>query len=176
MLRRIAYVCAGLIAVVLAAAVYLGAFAHVQIEEGMVGPYALVYQEMRGTDLSRLGAITTELDALLTRNGVVDRRPFDVFYPTDAQPNEVGFIMTARVADETLARLAATPDVKLREVPRQRALVTRFPWRSRLSFLIGYVKVDPALRAYREKAGYKAAPAYALNEGATIAYMQPVRQ
>ena len=172
-LRRAAYLGVGLIALVMLGAGYLGVFSRIEIEEREVGPYSLVYREMRGTDLQQVGAITTGLELLLERNGVT-ARPFDVFYPKDAQPNEIGFALTTRVGDETRARLAATDGVRLREVPRQRALVARFPWRSRLSFLVGYLKVDPALRAYRQKAGYKDAPAYALNEGTTIAYMQPV--
>lgn len=148
----------------------------IDIVEREVGPYSLVYRTMRGTDLQQAGAITTELESLLDRNGVTPRRPFDVFYPADSQPNEIGFVLTAGIAEQTRASLASIPGVQLREVPRQRAMVTRFPWKSRLSFLVGYLKVDPALRAYRDKAWYKDAPAYALNQGTTIAYMQPVRE
>ncbi len=173
-LRRAAYLGLVLIALVLVGATYLGVFSRIEIEEREVGPYSLVYREMQGTDLQQVGAITSGLESLLEQNGVTARRPFDIFYPKDARPNEIGFVFTARLADETRVRLASVQGVLLRELPRQRALVTRFPWRSRLSFLVGYMKVDPALRAYRQKAGYKDAPAYALNEGRTIAYMQPV--
>ena len=174
MVRTAVYVSVGVIAIAMLAAVYLGAFARIRIEERVVGPYSLIYREMRGADLGQVGAITTELDSLLQKNGVIERRPFDVFYPQNGQPSEIGFVLTTEVAAQTLARIASTANVKVREIPKQRALVARFPWKSRLSFLLGYEKIDPALRAYRQKAGYKDAPAYALNEGRTIAYMQPV--
>ena len=39
---------------------------------------------------------------------------------------------------------------------------------------MGYLKVDPALAAYRGAHGYKKVEALALNDGNTIVYMQPI--
>jgi hypothetical protein len=59
-------------------------------------------------------------------------------------------------------------------VAAQHCMVTEFPWRNPASFMVGYLKVDPALSAYRAAHGYKEVEALALNDGNTIIYMQPI--
>ena len=53
-------------------------------------------------------------------------------------------------------------------------MVSEFPWTSRASYMIGYVKVDPALTKWRAAHAYKKVEAFALNEGKTIVYLQPI--
>ena len=50
-------------------------------------------------------------------------------------------------------------------------------WRdSPLSFVVGYMKVDPALTRHRAAHGYIRTEAYAMNDGDRIVYMQPARK
>ncbi len=70
------------------------------------------------------------------------------------------------------ARSCDAASVKV--IGARRYLVAQFPWRNRLSFMVGYMKVDPALARYRDAHGYKKVEAIALNDGDTIVYMQPV--
>jgi len=163
------------LAAVAASAAYLGAFRRVRVVERDIGPFRLLYREMPGSDFRQVGCITSELDRLLQAVGAGARRPFDVFYPpAHGHSNEIGFAL-ADTSDATLRRiLDIDASVQVKDIPHQRALVVEFPWRSRLSFLVGYLRVDPALRAHRKKAGYQEAPAFALNDGARIVYMQPV--
>jgi hypothetical protein len=150
---------------------YMGAFSRIVIEERTVGPFHFVYKESTSTTPSEVGAITTELDRLLRHAGVSDARPLDIFYPAGEAPNEIGFALQRR-DDSLLARLGT--GVKTKNLPPQRCMVTRFPWKNRLSFLVGFIRVDPALRKHRQQHGYRQTPALALNEGPTIAYMQPI--
>jgi hypothetical protein len=160
-----------LVAVVTALA-YLGAFASVEVEERATGPFRFVYRTLDGADPRRVGEITDRVGTALRAAGVTRIRPLDIYYPEGAgKPNEIGW----EVAEEHAQALAALDASLLqRTIPAEPCMVARFPWKHPLSFVVGFFRVDGALRAHREAHGYQAAPAYTLNEGAAIAYIQPV--
>jgi hypothetical protein len=124
----------------------------------------LVYREMNGSDWKKVREMTATLDGLLAERGVTQRRPLAVFYPDGRA--EIGF------AVEGAAPIL--PETQSREIPRQRYMVARFPWRNQWSYLAGYFKVDPALAKHRALHGYEKTEAYALKEGASILYFQPI--
>jgi hypothetical protein len=45
-----------------------------------------------------------------------------------------------------------------------------------LSFLVSYVRVNPAFERYREAKGYEIAPAWVLLDGRTIVNMMPIER
>jgi hypothetical protein len=165
-------VCLGVFALLAAAAAlaHFGAFRKVSIQEADEGPFVFVYQTSAGHDPAAVGKITTALNASLRAAGITERKPFDFYSVPGTGPNEIGFIIPSearveRVLDgKTLSRI----------IPRQRYMVTSFPFKGRLSFVVGYLKVDPALAGYRASHGYPVAPAIARNDGDTITYLQPV--
>ena len=150
-------------------AIYMGAFHRVAITEEDRGPFMLVYRQMAAGRMSDAGAITTDLDTLLESHGFGARKPLDVFFPDGR--GEIGFAVDG-VSGDQLSALSADASIKV--IGAQRYLVALFPWRNRLSFMVGYMKVDPALARYRDAHGYKKVEAIALNDGDTIVYMQPV--
>ncbi len=155
--------------VALGVAAYMGAFHRVAITEQDRGPYTLVYREISASEMSKVGEITTALDSLLEGAGIVRRKPLDVFFPEGRE--EVGFAVESATADQ----LAILKDkAKVTEIPAQRFMVAEFPWRNRASYLVGYIKVDPALAKYRSAHLYKKVEALALHDGRAIVYMQPV--
>jgi len=148
---------------------YMGLFRKILVEEREEGPFTLVYQELDSVDMRRVGEITTALNDLLAKHEIERRKPLDVFFPDGR--SEIGFAVEGAAPD----RLAAlSGGAKVREIPARRCMVTRFPWRNTMSFMAGYFKVDPALARHREARGYEKVEAYALNEGDTILYMQPI--
>ena len=171
MLRRIAQVAGVIVAMLVAFAAYMGLFSSVRILESEEGPFVFVYREMSGTDMQQVARITTELHGLLTKAGV-SGNPFDVFQPQDSgKPHEIGFV----IAEPDLARVQAEDkSLGTRAIPRQLYMKAEFPFRNRFSFIAGYMKVDPALAAYRAAHGFVTAPAIARNDGETITYLQPV--
>ncbi len=172
MLRALGILVVLLLVVSLAALAYLGAFASVEVEERAMGPFRFVYRALDGADPRRVGEITEQVGNALRIAGVTRIRPFDVYYPDEAStPNEIGW----EVAEEQWQALAGL-DLSLlqRTIPAEPCMVARLPWKHPISFVVGFFRVDGALRAHREANGYQAAPAYTLNEGATIAYIQPV--
>lgn len=154
---------------ILAFAIYMGAFSIVVIEEREQGPYTLVYREMSGNDMKQVGEITLALNTLLAERGIVRRKPFDIFFPDGRA--EIGFAIEGALPGQ-IAGLSN--QAKVREIPAQRCMVARFPWRNTLSFFVGYLKVDPALTNYRTEHGYSKVEAYSLDDGDTIVYMQPI--
>ncbi len=149
---------------------YLGLFTTVAVTEAAPGPFVFVYREMQGTSMSGVGAITSEINALLEARGI-RRQPLDVFFPDGRA--EIGFSVS-EVDEPTLAALV--PSMKRRDVAAEPSMVARFPWRTRLSFFVGAAKIDPAFAAHRAAHGYVKAEAYMLNLGDTLLYFQPIRR
>jgi hypothetical protein len=148
---------------------YMGVFQSIVIEEQDHGPFTFVYQEMTGNNMKQVGEITTKLDKLLREHGNTYRKPLDVFFPDNKA--EIGYAVENSSPDQLIALSEQT---KVREIPVQHYMVSHFPWRNKISFIVGYMKIDPALKKYRSEHNYKTVEAYALNNGDTIVYMQPV--
>lgn len=160
-----------LVVVVLAVAAYLGLFHGVHVEEAECGPFKFVYREMSGTNMKKVGEITNALAGLLDAQGITQRKPLDVFFPDGAA--QIGFAVEG-APESKLAALSG--EMKIRDVPIGRCMKADFPWKSPLSFMVGYIKVDPAFRKHRESHGYRKVEAMALNQGSNILYLQPIAQ
>ncbi len=160
---------AALVSAVLADAFWLGAFAPVKVEERTVGPYWVVYREMMGHDPRELGAITDDLHAMLDRAAIEGTHPFDIY---DVASTEVGFALPNPPTPAFEASLDA--QTKFREIPAQTAMTVRFPWRHPLSFVVGFFRIPPAFKAYRDAHGYAETAIYTLNDGRSTLYIEPI--
>jgi hypothetical protein len=172
MLRIVLFGLGAALAAAVGAAAWLGAFTRIAVEERVVGPYPFVYRTMAGADPRRVGEVTDEIARALDAAGITQRQPLDLFHPERAsEPNEIGFAIG--VADT--GKLAALDASLLqRELPAAPSLVVEFPWRHPASFVVGYFKVAPALKLYREQHGIRESPSYTVNLGDTILYVQPI--
>jgi len=158
----------------LAAATFLGAFTRVRVEERSVGPHHFVYRTMHGADPVQVGLITDQVGEALRAAGVTQLQPLDLYYPEGSRErNEIGFAV-----GEADAARAASLDASFlqRTLPAEAALTVRFPWKHPLSYVVGALRVIPALRAYRAANGYQDGPSYTLHDGDTILYVQPIRR
>ncbi|HSS18881.1 MAG TPA: hypothetical protein VLL54_02295 [Pyrinomonadaceae bacterium] len=154
-------------------AAYLGAFQSITVAEAEEGPFHFVYRELSGNDMGKLGEITTALNNEIRSAGITEMKPFDVFQPPGiGVPNEVGFI----ISEADVVRLRpAERSIKSRIISRQKYMTTTFPFKNRLSFVVGYMKIDPVLAKYRADHGYASAPGITRNNGETITYLQPIQ-
>jgi hypothetical protein len=151
---------------------YLGGFRSATVTEVEEGPFYFAYRELQGNSLSGVGTITTSINDELNSLGIVAKRPFDIFQPSGSgMPNEIGFVISKVDMDRLQEK---TGSLKLRTIEKQRYMKTTFPFKNRLSFMIGYLKVDPAFASYRTARGYKPSLAIARNDGDEITYLQPV--
>src|ERR1700730_17656143 len=125
---------------------YLGGFRGTAVSEAEEGPFYFAYRELPGNSLSGVGTITTALNEELNSLGITNKRPFDVFQPSGSgAPNEIGFVISVGDMERLQGKNGS---MKLRMIARQRYMKTTFPFKNRLSFVIGYFKVDPAFASY----------------------------
>ena len=174
-MNRILKITLAIIGIVVALVVgllsYLGGFSTITIEEKQMGPFYLVYREMKGTDMSQIGIITNELNDVLVKKGYATHKPFDVFYPDGHA--EIGF----EVDEAEYSRFSAADTSYLsKEIPGQRFMTTTFPWKMVMSYMVGFMKVDPALEAYRKQHGYRKTWAATRHDDDIITYLQPIEQ
>jgi hypothetical protein len=166
MLLIVLAVLAGVVAGALA---WLGAFAPVQVDEQDMGPYLFVYVQDPTVDFGRIGELTEALGARLQTAGVTNRKPAQVFYPAGRGiPNQIGFVVDRAVGNEVLGA-----ETFFRPIGVQRCAVARFPYRNPASFIVGYFRVDPALRKHRQAKKYAEGSVMVILEGDTIVYVQP---
>ena len=154
----------------LGVATWMGALQPVSISERTDGPFLLVYREQKDFDPTEIGSITTELDGILKTAGVGQRRPLDVFYPEGRA--EVGFSVAGVTRDKLAASLG--DKAKVREIPKQEFMTATFPYRNPASYVLGFLKIDPALEKYRAAHGYRKVEALAVHSPDGIIYMQPI--
>ena len=148
---------------------WLGAFAKVEIQERPIGPFTFAYRELPNAAPADVGRVTARLLAELSAAGATDLRPLGVYKPDGSA--QIG-VAVGGGAD----KLAELPNVKLRELVAEHGMVAEFPWRMPLSFLVSYVRVNPAFERYREAKGYEIAPAWVLLDGRTIVNMMPIER
>lgn len=147
-----------------------GAFATVRISERQAGPYEFVYRTAPQADYASIRTITTELYESFHKVGVREIQPFDIFFPPNTEANQIGFVVNASDLD-AIMRIPNPP--LHRTIAAQEYLSTALPYRSPFSFIVGFMKVDPKFREYREARGLGQTWAATLNTGDTIVYLQP---
>ena len=150
-------------------AAWLGAFSEIAIEERPIGPYAFAYRELPNATPADVGRVTEELVAELSAAGASDLRPLGVYAPD-------GSAQIGVAVGSGLDKLADVTGVRTRELRAERGLVAEFPWRMPLSFVVSYLRVNPAFERYREAKGYEIAPAWVLLDGRTIINMMPIER
>jgi hypothetical protein len=150
-------------------AAWLGAFETVTIVEQPIGPYTFAYRELPNATPADVGRVTEELAAELGAAGASGLRPLGVYKPDGSA--EIGLAVAE--GDSKLARLAG---VKVRTLAAENGMVAEFPWRMPLSFVVSYLRVNPAFERYREAKGYEIAPAWVLLDGKTIVNMMPIER
>ena len=148
---------------------YHGAFQEVVITEETHGPYRFVFQPQVSVTSQSVGQITDEIDAMLAGIGVEKRRPMAIYFPDGSA--QVGLSIEDVELSLMLSNGTAT-----RTVPESEYMSALFPWKSPLSFLVGYYKVDPVMQAYRLKKGYPGAEAMTVYEGDHILHLQRIKR
>ena len=159
----------GLLAALACFAAWLGAFAPVEIREQEIGPYTFAYRELENASVTDVGRVTESLAAELSRAGATGLRPLGVYAPDGSA--QIGVAIEGGAE-----KLAALGDVEVRELTAQRGMVAEFPWRMPLSFVVSYLRVNPAFERYRASQGYEIAPAWVLQDGGLILNMMPIER
>jgi hypothetical protein len=169
-LRIVAISTGATLALVMAILSAHAAFRSVVITEQDLGPYEFVYATAPQGTFGAIRRITVAIEGDLSRAGIEDMKPFDV-YPSSPGPSDIGFILQAK---DLAKALAIRPTLVHRTIAAQRFLTATFPYRSPFSFIVGFWKVDPRLRRYRDEHHLQRTWAATLNQGPAILYLQPL--
>ena len=152
--------------IIIAYLLYMGAFLPIAIEEKTMGPFHFLYKEINGKDFSLVGKTTTEIATELKQYNFTNQRPMQIFYPDEEKKlAEIGFIVEEKVND--------LANIQSKILPATLCMTTTFPWRNSISFVFGFMKVDPALQNFRNSKNYKKTEAIGLLDGDTVHYLQP---
>ncbi|MBU0577535.1 GyrI-like domain-containing protein [Patescibacteria group bacterium] len=153
-----------IVLVVLGLLAYMGFFNTITFTEGESGPYTFVYEDFVG-EYAETGPLFDEIYESLVDNGIETELGLGIYYdnPDEVDASElrsrVGSVVTeeqAQLADE-----AGVP-YKIMTVDPINAVITEFPYRNMLSYMVGPMKVYPKMTEYIAEKGYGAAPCYEL--------------
>ncbi len=173
---------AGVLLVMIASWMYaVGYFSTVTVTEEKIGPFTLVYQDMKG-DYAKTGAVMDKLYASLAGDKVFPTKGFGIYYDNpkmvkkDDLRSKVGCIIEGK-------DVAAVKKLKKKyttmKLDKKDAMVVRFPIKNKASFIIGIMKAYPALTAYAKDKGYgfvESMEIYDMTNKVTLYTMNIVKQ
>ena len=149
---------------------WLGALSPVSVVEREMGPYQFVYVQEASTDPAKIGKLTHDLAERLDAAGIANRKPAQEYFPqARGMQNQVGFIV-----EQTVSRDVLGTETFFRPIPAQRYMVVTFPFRNRLSFVVGQVRAGPAFEAHRKQQKYGETSTMVILDGDRILYLEPI--
>ncbi|MBN1114835.1 MAG: GyrI-like domain-containing protein [Oligoflexia bacterium] len=150
------FLLAGIIVVVLGVLAYSGLFSSVEYVAMDMGPYTIAYQEFTG-DYSRTGPVFEKVYKDLEAMGIKTTKGMGIYYddpkttPRDQCRSDIGVIVDEPTMDVVKA-IRESYEIKI--VPEGKYLVAEFPYRTKLSILIGVFKAYPELENEIRQNGY----------------------
>ena len=144
------------LAVILIFLGYQGAFNAVEPNEKMTGPYYLVYQQYTG-DYSKMGPLMDKMHEDFVVHDRVIGSGIGIFYDdpqnvdTDKLRSDIGMV----VKSSDFEKIGALSGAYLTQtLPQANRLLTSFPYKNKMSFVVGVFKVYPEMNKYLEKHNY----------------------
>ncbi|MBU1121458.1 MAG: GyrI-like domain-containing protein [Candidatus Omnitrophota bacterium] len=129
---------------------YQGIFSPVKLREQVVGGYWLVYQGHIGP-YEKVGPVIKKICQSLSDDKVETKVSFGLYYDNPAKveksklKSEVGAILDEKYYDR-IDDLRSKYNIK--QIKKRNSLVAEFPIRNNLSYMIGHMKVYPAMEKY----------------------------
>ena len=155
---KIALIILGLIVVIIAALfIYYGGLRRVDFSIAKQGGETLVYVEQVGDYSKSAGPIDKMYYSLLNEEGIETFRGFGIYYdnPREVEKSrlrsEVGNILEDP-DPAILKKLEGKYNIKT--LPEKEYIVTEFPYRGKLSVIIGIMKVYPAMNRFVRDNGF----------------------
>jgi len=177
-MKKIFGIIAIILILVLAFAYYIGAFAPIEINEDTMGSYTIAYQEHIG-DYKLIGPVMDEVYQSLTADDIITTEGIWIYYddptttPIQERKSEAGSI----IPDSQLPKLKElTKKYQIKKIPEQNSIVVEFPYKNKLSIIVGAIRVYPMMMKHMEEKNYGPSPVmevYNLTEG-KITYIRPI--
>lgn len=158
------------VVVVLGALGWMGALGPVSVVEREMGPYQFVYLQEASADPKKIGGLTHALAERLDAAGIALRKPAQAYYPTGRGiQNQIGFMVEQPVGPGVLGT-----ETFFMPIPTQRYMVVSFPFRNRLSFAVGAMRVAAAFEAHRAQQKYAEGGTMVILDGDRILYLASI--
>ncbi len=176
LLRNILIILSIALALAFGAFAYMGLFTEMTVKEAAHGPYHFVFQTQTGA-FNQTPETIGAVEALLKEQQVTPASIAAIFYsdpalvPKEKWHSEAGCFLRRQDFD----KIPGLPQsLEVREIPRKSYLVTRFPFKNQLSYMIGIAKAYPALEAYKKKHSLKTGYAMEIYRPEKIIYLMEV--
>jgi DNA gyrase inhibitor GyrI len=134
---------------------WLGAFDSIKPELKKIGPFEVVYLDIKG-DYRQVGGIVEKIKSSLEKSSITKTRYYAIYYddPTVKEKSllrgEAGHILE-NVSIEVKDTLSK--EFKIKTIPERTYLVVDFPLKNSLSIFLGILKVYPKLIDEAESLG-----------------------
>ncbi len=155
---KIALIILGLVVVIVAALfIYYGGLRKVGFNIVKQGGETLVYVEQTGDYSKSAGPIDKMYYSLLNEEGIETFRGFGIYYDNPQKVeksrlrSEVGNILEDP-DPEILEKLEGKYNIKT--LPEKDYIVTEFPYRGKMSVMMGIMKVYPAMKRFVRENGF----------------------
>lgn len=136
---------------------YYGGFTKVQFQTVKQGGEILVYQEFVG-DYQQSGVIMDKVySSLLNDYKIETRRGFGIYYdnPETVEASKLRSDLGCILEHKDSAKVAVLQkSFKVKTCPEGNYLVAEFPFKGKMSIILGIMKVYPALSEYMEENGF----------------------
>lgn len=135
-------------------ALYLGAFHNIEVTEKKAGPFTIVYKNHQGP-YHKIGPVFADLNKamqpLLMRKATLVGLYYDdpARIPEEKLRSAAGVLITTGEASRLGPNLPE--GLALRTIPIRRYITASFPFKSNMSYMLGAIRIYPALGAYAEK-------------------------
>lgn len=145
----------GLIIVVVL--VYHEYFSKIEIDEEEIGPYVFATKRFIGS-YSKVSETMNEVDKYLRELGINGTTGVGMYYDNPAKTkqdelrSDVGNVIE-ETDEDTLSKIREKFEIK--EFEEQRVIMTKFPIKSPLSYIIGPMKAYPAIDKFMKENGYE---------------------
>jgi hypothetical protein len=153
-------IAATLAVIILLSGWYMGYFTQVKVIEKEAGGYKVIGVNVTGP-YSNVAADMEKVDKQLKDMGVISSKGFGIYYddpkvvPAEKCRSFVGSIIEEN--DFRIVSELKPEGLKIDSIPLARSVVAEFPIKNPLSYMIGPMKVYPALSEYMASKGYRSA-------------------
>lgn len=163
------------IIVSLIAVKHLGFFDKVIIEESEVGPFMMIAENFVGP-FQNTAPVMKKIYDSLTEDGIENTVGFGIYYdnPKETTPEKLRSIVGSVLSKESEFEIDSLREkYKIIQYPKSISVSAKIPLRSKLSYMIGPMRVYPKLGKYIEEKGKDICPALELYdmENKTISYI-----
>jgi hypothetical protein len=138
---------------------WIGAFTTINLQDKQSDSYVIVGSDYVG-DYSKVSETMMQVDKKLKDLGINCKRGFGIYYdnPKNTPKEKCRSFVGNIIEEKDFAKLAVIKDagLKVDSVGEKNSLIIEFPFKNKLSYMVGPLKAYPALMKHADQNHYKA--------------------